>query len=162
VIVVADAGPLILLGRTGQLRLLEQLFTRVVVPDAVWAEVMVDEATRPGAREIEGAAWLERQPDVPALAVGSLGVGETQALALAAHLGADRVLLDDLAARKEATRRGLAVVGTLGILVSAHKAGLLVDLSEGLLAIRAAGLLVSDALIAEVIATASRGPREPR
>ena len=42
-----------------------------------------------------------------------LGRGESDAIALAIQLNADYVLLDDLAARKEAVRLGLTVKGTL-------------------------------------------------
>jgi predicted nucleic acid-binding protein len=39
-------------------------------------------------------------------------------------MGADVVLIDDLAGRKEATRRGLKVAGTLSVLDDADQSGL--------------------------------------
>jgi predicted nucleic acid-binding protein len=151
VIAVADAGPLIILGRTGYLGVLRHLFAKVIVPDAVWAEVMVDEGSRAGAANVEASLWLERRSNLPAVAIGRLGAGEVQAIALAAHLGAGRVLLDDLAARKEAVRRGLTPVGTLGVLAEGRRRGHVGDLSAALLAVRGAGLLVSDELIESVM-----------
>jgi predicted nucleic acid-binding protein len=44
-----------------------------------------------------------------------LGKGEAEAIALAIETGADLAILDDHAARVEATRLGLSVKGTLGI-----------------------------------------------
>jgi predicted nucleic acid-binding protein len=45
-----------------------------------------------------------------------LGIGESEAIALAVEINADYVLLDDFAARKEAKRLGLNVKGTLAVI----------------------------------------------
>lgn len=58
-----------------------------------------------------------------------LDAGEKAALALAAMLGADLVLMDDRGGVAVARRKGLAVTGTLGILDLAARLGLL-DLGE--------------------------------
>src|SRR5438552_3156498 len=71
-------------------------------------------------------AGLEVRPDPnfdPSLEL--LDPGEAAALSLAESLGADAILIDDLAGRTEAERRHLTVTGTLGVLVEAHIAGLL-------------------------------------
>jgi predicted nucleic acid-binding protein len=54
-----------------------------------------------------------------------LGAGEREALSLAQELHADLVLLDDLEARVEAERCGLAVMGMLRVLELAAERGLL-------------------------------------
>jgi predicted nucleic acid-binding protein len=41
--VVSNASPLINLARIGQLSLLPRIFSRVLIPEAVWQEVVVDE-----------------------------------------------------------------------------------------------------------------------
>jgi len=43
-----------------------------------------------------------------------LGLGEIEALSLAKGLHAELLITDDLAARREASRRGIPVIGTLG------------------------------------------------
>jgi hypothetical protein len=53
-----------------------------------------------------------------------LDLGESQAIALASELGGAVVLIDELAGRQEATRRGLKVAGTLSVLDDADRAGL--------------------------------------
>lgn len=55
----------------------------------------------------------------------ALGTGEQQAIALAEGVNAEALLVDDWAARQEATRRQLTVVGTLRSLSSAAQRGLL-------------------------------------
>ena len=43
-IVVSDASPLVALSRVGRLNILRQLYQRVIVPDAVHAELLAGEA----------------------------------------------------------------------------------------------------------------------
>ena len=50
--------------------------------------------------------------------------GEAEVIVLAEELRADAVLIDDLKARKTAVLRGLAVVGTIGVLLDAKERGL--------------------------------------
>ncbi|WP_244141925.1 hypothetical protein [aff. Roholtiella sp. LEGE 12411] len=45
-----------------------------------------------------------------------LGRGESEAIALGTELQIDYIILDDFAARKEATRLGLNVKGTLAVI----------------------------------------------
>ena len=51
--VVINASPLITLFRSGQADLLSQLFGKIVVPGAVWSEVVADERDGPAARHCE-------------------------------------------------------------------------------------------------------------
>jgi hypothetical protein len=55
--------------------------------------------------------------------VHDLGPGEREALALAIERPGSRVLLDDRYARLVATTLGIPVIGTLGILLRAKRAG---------------------------------------
>lgn len=54
---------------------------------------------------------------------GSLHQGELEAMRLASEIDADLLLLDDLLARRKATRIGLKVIGTVGILLLANRQG---------------------------------------
>ncbi len=47
--VVCNASPLINLARIGQLALLPRIFGRILVPEAVWQEVVEDGQGQPGA-----------------------------------------------------------------------------------------------------------------
>ena len=46
--IVSNASPLIALIRIGQLDLLRQLYSEIIIPDAVWHEVVVEGADQPG------------------------------------------------------------------------------------------------------------------
>jgi predicted nucleic acid-binding protein len=125
--IVADAGPLIAFARIGHLSLLQQVVGQVVIPDAVYAELAHSGQERPGAMAVESEAWIERQPigDEGAAAFPPrLGSGEREAIRLAVARQAP-LLSDDRAAREEAERRGVEVIGSLWVLGAAKRRGLI-------------------------------------
>src|SRR3972149_10108953 len=65
--IVADATPLIHLGRAGALGLLPRLYQRVLVPRAVMEEILGGGQPRPESRAILDASetWLETRPLSP-------------------------------------------------------------------------------------------------
>ncbi len=128
-IVLADASPLIGLARVGGLPWLRKLYRTISI-----TKVVRDEAT--GARDLPGAVatsaalkqgWirvLQKEWSEPSLP--QLDAGEASILRAAlAHGAGALVLLDDLQARREAQRLGMAIVGTAGIVVEARQAGLI-------------------------------------
>jgi hypothetical protein len=60
--IVSDASPLINLARIGKLELLRQLYGELVIPEAVWCEVVIEGEGQPGADEIKTATWVKTQP----------------------------------------------------------------------------------------------------
>ncbi len=126
-IIIADSSPLIGLAKIGQLELLPRLGDRVLVPPAVWKEVVDPAMTAPGAREIAACKWVEVvRPDQAAVAplLIFLGAGEAEAIALAQRENSAILLVDDLRARKIASRLGLQRIGTVALLGRAKRAGL--------------------------------------
>ncbi len=134
-IVIANSGPLMALGKLGLLELLPQLYGQVRLPTAVYAEVVVRGSERgyPDALLVQVAiqrgqlvvievGHTELAPEIAAL---HLDMGEKQILHVALRDKADLVLLDDLKAREEAQARGLTVKGTLGVIMQAYRAKLL-------------------------------------
>ena len=127
-LVIADTSPLHYLVLIGQATILPLLFGHVLVPAAV-AEELQRPRTPAAVR-----AWMESPPvwlairsprQPPVSTVVRLGAGEREVLSLAQELHADLVLLDDLEARTEAERCGLAVMGTLRVLELAAERGVL-------------------------------------
>ena len=132
--VFSNAGPLMALSKLGQLELLYHLFGQVGLPTSVYQEVVIRGRQRgyPDALLIEMA--LQRKQlialdviydDLPSdIASLPIDAGEKEAIYLATRVPNSVVLLDDLKAREEAKVRKLAVKGTIGVLVQAHRAGL--------------------------------------
>ncbi|MCX6044587.1 MAG: hypothetical protein NT075_05695 [Chloroflexi bacterium] len=86
-IVVSDATPLIALTKIGQLPLLYELLGPVIVPQAVYIEVVEQGAGRSGVTEIASASWIQVQAitDTTKVAylLADLDIGEAEALVLA-------------------------------------------------------------------------------
>jgi len=138
-VVVSDSSVLISLGAVGQLGLLQHYHEEILIPDAVWREVTVDAAQRPGARAVTQAqteGWLHvRTPGNCPLLVSlraRLDAGEAEAIALAVESNASLILLDENEGRTDARALGLAVTGTVGLLLRARRDGRLLALKPTL------------------------------
>jgi predicted nucleic acid-binding protein len=92
-------------------------------------------------------AWLDVHPD-PAEdgTLSTLDSGERCAIALALLIQAPQILMDDMDGRREAERRNLKVTGTMGILVEAHRRGLL-DFESVLVRLSATSFYLSPRLV---------------
>ena len=152
--IVADSSALVLLARIGQLETLKALAGRVVVPAAVWEEVVVARADAPGAREVAAQTWIEvclvdAAVATPLLSV--LGRGEAEAIALALREPQATLLLDDGRARKLADRLGLARIGTLGLLAKAKRAGLVSAVKPLVGKLQANGMWIEPRIVAAIL-----------
>ncbi|MDQ3801279.1 MAG: DUF3368 domain-containing protein [Acidobacteriota bacterium] len=129
-IVVSDTSPINYLVLLGEIELLPKLFNEVIIPRAVWDELRTEGTPEEVRNWIDSnPQWLKIQNAKIIDQTIALGAGEREAISLAEELNADLVLIDDRKARKTAIQRGLKVSGTISILESASKRGL-VDLSE--------------------------------
>lgn len=128
-IVVSDTSAIINLAMIGRLDLLHQLYLEVFIPAAVYREIVVQGAGKPGATEVQTQPWFKQQAVADTAFVSQLrrdlDDGEAEAIVLAQEIGADLLLIDDRAARHQAARLGLRFIGLLGVLLEAKKAGLL-------------------------------------
>ncbi|MBI4867538.1 MAG: DUF3368 domain-containing protein [Candidatus Wallbacteria bacterium] len=126
---VVNTGPLLALGLCDQVELLHRLFGRVLTSEVVIAELgRVSAQGRAPAVPGLPPAWLEvvaleRPPD--AFLQAYLDDGEAAVIALAQQLGISRVIIDERRGRLAARTMGLAVTGSLGILLRAKRLGFL-------------------------------------
>jgi predicted nucleic acid-binding protein len=116
---ICDAGPLIHLDEVDCLDLLNDFQTALVTP-IVWREAL---RHRPGLhtdrlKMVETPAVAPVQVNALARLMG-LHAGETEALSLALQHPGCILLSDDSAARLAAKQLGIAVHGTIGILLRA-------------------------------------------
>jgi predicted nucleic acid-binding protein len=118
-IVIADTTPVNYLVLIQAVDLLPRLFGQVLIPPAVFAELKDPETPSPVRAWLASApSWLQVQTlrSHPDPELDYLDAGEREAIALAEELKADQLLVDEMDARKEAARRKLPFIGTLGIL----------------------------------------------
>ncbi|NEQ66751.1 MAG: DUF3368 domain-containing protein [Symploca sp. SIO2D2] len=118
-LVVSNTSPICYLIIIEQIELLPRLFESILIPPTVRDELASPKAPAIVRQWIASPpVWLNLQsisakPDPDLL---KLDAGECAAILLAEILNADLILLDDLAARRLASRRGLSLTGVLGIL----------------------------------------------
>jgi uncharacterized protein len=130
VIVIADAGPLIALAKVGGLEPLRQLYAPIFIAPAVYNEVITAGLLLGAAdasllnNEYQQGAFEVRAPTLAVLRIQALiGPGEEESIRLAIELKADWLLLDDFEANIASAEVSTKIQGTLGVLISAFRAG---------------------------------------
>ena len=127
-IVIADTSPLNYLALIGEIDLLQKLFSQVIIPEGVLAELQHPQAP-PAVKNWIAAlpAWVEVKaaPVSHDPELARLGRGEREAIALAEMLHADLVLIDEKKGFAEAGKRALRVAGTLFVLEAAAERDLI-------------------------------------
>ena len=145
--VVVNTSPFVALERIGLLDILPKLFGEVLRPQSVIDELNAGRQTYGGSDALYHASWIQSVEDPPEMVLRKeLGAGETAVIALAYRIQADLVILDDLAARNVAAELGLNVTGTLGLLLAAHKKGLLPDLTGAIRSLNGSGFRISESV----------------
>ena len=150
-IVVSDTSPINYLVLIGEIELLPQLFGQVIIPQAVLVELQKQGTPKTVKDWVNNYPdWLKVQKAAKIDQTITLGAGEREAISLAKEINADLVLIDDRKARKAAIERGLNVAGTINILESASKRGL-VDLSKAFQKLQQTNFRVASDLLAEIL-----------
>ncbi len=125
-LVISDSSPLYALYNIELLQRLQGMDFEIHVPSAVWRELTQPESTRVPipvptlhfliVHQVEAHRELEMLEAI-------LDKGESEASILAEQLNADSILIDETRGRAEAERRGLRVIGLVGILKIMKRAG---------------------------------------
>ena len=155
-IVVSNTSPITNLAAIGQLEMLQKLYAKVLIPQAVYGELTFGGVIQPGEREAQILPWIETKQVTDRVLVTALQMeldpGEAEAIALAVEVKADLLLLDERRGRLVASRLGLRFVGLLGVLTEAKQQGYISavkPLLEDL--VTKAGFWVSPRLYARVL-----------
>jgi len=146
--VVSDTTAITTLLKAGQVCLLRELFEKVFVPQAVWAELMAFHSELPDFVELRAVSNVsQRLPGTE-----TLGRGEAEALLLAKELNVRLLVTDDRKARLAARRLSIGCIGLVGLVVQAKRAGKISSVRDLLETIETkGGLYLSDAVIAEAL-----------
>jgi hypothetical protein len=163
-IVVSNTSPLTNLASIGQFDVLRHLYTQVHIAQGVWEELNAEGGQWPGREVVAAADWIQRhtvrnEPLVTALR-RDLDRGEAESIALALEVEADLVLMDEREGRHAAQRMGLDVVGVVGVLLEAKKAGVVGAIRPHLDSLRrGAGFYLSEDVYRYALALAGEGER---
>jgi predicted nucleic acid-binding protein len=154
-IVIADTSPINYLVLIDHIEVLPRLYGRVLIPPAVCEELQrarTPEVVRRWVADPPG--WLEivapKQAPDSELIKADLDAGERDALLLAHELAADELIIDDMDGRREARRRGLPFIGTLGVLRLAGDRGLL-DFKQAIAELRNTSFYIEPRLLDRLI-----------
>ena len=153
-IVIADAGPLIALAKITHLHILKDLFSGILITQAVVNECL--QAQTDDALLIKHAlesGWLkcvENPPFKHALSK-SLGLGEQSSIEYALQSDSNTLLiLDDALARKHALRNQLNVVGTAALLFAAQRKALITDAEVVIAELKQTGYRISSLVVSQL------------
>ena len=136
-IVVPDTSAITNLYQIDQLHLLKDLFGEVLIPPAVLRELS---ALPEQATVVSENLWI--RPVFPENHIlvqqlsEQLDLGESEAIAVALEVKADRLILDEKLGRAVAREYDLPIIGILGILIEARKKGLLPEIRPEIIRLR--------------------------
>jgi uncharacterized protein len=151
-LVVSDTSSVTALLQIGRAGLLTLLFDRVLIAPAVERELLRFHSTLP---EYLGIQAIQDRRSAEALSQ-ELDRGEAEAIVLAEECHAEYLLMDEKLGRSIAEARGLRVVGLLGVLLMAKRAGHITTLADLIAELESqAGFFVSDAVKRIVLAAAN-------
>ncbi len=153
--VVSNSSPLIHLGKIGLLDLLVDQFEQILIPRAVWREVVEEGGDEPEAKIIAGASWIKVHEVTPSplltTLLAILDKGEAEAIVLAVEIGADLILLDESDARRMAELYNLKKTGLLGVLIKAKQQNAVQSLRLCLDQLRSTGFHLSEEVYNEAL-----------
>ena len=127
-IVVSDTSVIYGLFVIEKLELLERLYNKIVIPEAVYEELLKFKSYSSKVSALKNLKWIKvAKPTNLDLLIAlrkDLDIGEAEAITLAKELYVDFLLIDEIKGRKIAKQMGLKIIGLLGILTQAKNEGL--------------------------------------
>lgn len=135
--VVSNSSPLIYLAKIGKLNLIKNVYEQIWIPEAVFNEAVTKgkilKITDASIIEEAVGKWILKEKVKPETDSkyafldenNRIGLGEKQALKLCKQLNADIFIVDDKEARRVSRILKIKPVGTCGILIQAHRKGLI-------------------------------------
>jgi len=154
--VVADSSPIISCARAEKLHLIKSVYSKLIIPPAVYREIFIDGLGKPGYSELKDSisVWIEvKEPGdkgIVSILKRRFGDGESEAIALAKELDS-YLLIDEIKAMNEAKRRGVKILSTLLMLLEAKKIGLISNVKTELDQLISCGFRCSTELYEKIL-----------
>ena len=162
-IVISDTTPIISLLKINKLSLLQILFKNVIIPQAVYNELISNPKYTNEAVIIFNTSYIsikkvENRQQVDELRNNSgLDIGESEAITYSKMVNADLLLMDEQKGRSVAKQLGLSITGTIGILIQAFNENLISkeEILESITILKESGRYISESLYNRLIARIS-------
>jgi predicted nucleic acid-binding protein len=136
------------------LDLLKLAGEEIVVPQAVAMEIRRRGTADPTVQALEDTAWIVvvETPPIPAVIQSwDLGPGESSILAWAYSHPGTEAILDDLSGRRCAAALNIPVRGTLGLVLTAKRRGIIPAARPVLEKLRQSGMYLSDRVLNQAL-----------
>ncbi len=151
-LIVINTAPLIsIIAAVGDLRILQSLYTQVLVPFEVCQEILAGGASGFAVSEFEDADWLQKSQrplnNISPFLLNSLDLGEASVIQLALNEHIQTVCIDESAGRRVARLSGLSITGTIGILLRIHQEGYPIDIKQAIDRMIVRGIRLSETII---------------
>jgi predicted nucleic acid-binding protein len=156
-IVISDTTPILSLIKIDRLKILEELYKKIIIPKAVYDELIINIDYQDEIDIIKRCTFIQIENVEENLSVVllqrelKLDRGESEAIVLAKNINADLIIIDERKARRIAKDVGLKVTGTLGILVEAKQQGLIKELESLLDELMDNNIRISKKLYMEIL-----------
>ena len=157
--VVSNSTPLIFLAKIGKLDLLERIFSKVYISDAVFNEVIIKGKEKGYSdaflveKFVEKGTILKKNVKIEKLNNIPIGKGELETIELAIKINVEDILIDDSKGRKFARLYGLQPKGTLWVLTKAFEEYLISkeDLKNNITELVKSGFRIKEDLLIEIL-----------
>lgn len=148
-IVVSDASPLHYLILVDAVDFLPRLFSQVIIPSAVSAELTHPNTPTSVSHWIgQPPSWLKIIHPQTVDRSFNLDAGEAEAISLALELGIASILIDERKGRMAAAARGLLLIGTMALVERFAREGW-IDFDRTVSRLRAANFRMNEQLVTE-------------
>ena len=143
-IVISDASCLIALNNIDSLNILMDLYNEVIITNEVKNEFG---ESLPNWINIVKVQDLQKKRELEEV----LDLGEASSIALSLEIEDSILIIDERKGRKIASSLNIKIIGTIGVLILAHKKGLIKDLITVILKLVNSGFRLSDNLLNRII-----------
>jgi len=154
-IVISDTTAISSLFIINKLELLKVLFHKVIIPNAVYEELLVLEQYDIDISVIKNAGWIEVKASKNFSLIEELSqeldIGESEAIALAAEIEADLLIIDEKRGRLKAKELGIPTVGLIGIISQLKMKGHIRLVKPILDELRNTGFWISDTFYHKIL-----------
>jgi predicted nucleic acid-binding protein len=150
-VIIGDSSALVALSIMDKLDLLESIFGKIYVPQAVYAEVTI--SYKPQSVKLKNFLTnkiVNVEIDISQI---GLGKGELEAIALYKNMKANFLLIDDRRAKSFAKLNDVNVIGSLGVMVLAKELGKVETIRDDLEKLLDSDIFISKSLIDRVLVT---------